>query len=96
MPEHDDPQLIERLEATTKQHELEQAATHQIGKRPEHEPAPRNQRDKPTTLRPTRTSHAANRVNAPLTAFCATRVGSGLAEALAQSDALVANAKIRA
>jgi hypothetical protein len=38
---------------------------HQIGERPEQEPAPRNQRDRPTTLRPTRTSLAANRVNAP-------------------------------
>jgi hypothetical protein len=46
---------------------LEQAAAHQIGERPEQEPAPRNQRDGTTTLRPTRTSQAANRVNAPLT-----------------------------
>jgi hypothetical protein len=67
MPEHDDLQLPERLRATTKQHESQQAAAHQIDERPEQEPAPRNQRDGPTTLRPTRTSHAANRVDTPLT-----------------------------
>ena len=55
VPEHDDLQLLERLGATTKQHQLEQAAAHQTGERPEQEPAPRNQRDGPTTLRPTRT-----------------------------------------
>jgi hypothetical protein len=55
VPEHDDLQLLERLGATTKQHQLEQAAAHQTGARPEQEPAPRNQRDGPTTLRPTRT-----------------------------------------
>ena len=67
MPEHDDLQLLERLGATTKQHELDQASAHQIGERPEQEPAPRNQQDGPTTLRPTPTSQAANRVNAPFT-----------------------------
>jgi hypothetical protein len=64
VPQHDDLQLLERLGATTKQHELEQAAADQIGEGPEQEPAPRNQ-DGPTTLRPTRVSQAADRVNAP-------------------------------
>jgi hypothetical protein len=65
VPQHDDLQLLERLGATTKQHGLEQPAAQQIGERPEQKPAPRNQQDGPTTLRPTRVSQTANRVNAP-------------------------------
>jgi hypothetical protein len=52
MSEHDDLELLELLGTPTQEHELEQPADSQVGKRPKQEKeTPRNRRDGRPTLR---------------------------------------------